>query len=57
MNSADRVLTMVAAHRWPRPTWVASWRSVHSGQVGIGVVRSAPSTTAAMAAVLAAICA
>ena len=57
MNSADRVLTMVAAHRWARPTWVASWRSVHSGQVGIGVVRSAPSTRAAMAAVLAAICA
>ncbi len=57
MNSAERVLTMVAAHRWARPTWVASWRSVHSGQLGIGVVRSAPSTRAAMSAVLDEICA
>ena len=41
-----------AAHRWARPTWVISCRSVHSGQVGTGRVRSAPSMSWASVAVL-----
>ena len=52
MNSADRVLTISAAQRCARPTWVASCRSVQSGQVGTGVVRSAPSTSPASVSVL-----
>ena len=53
MAYADLVLTIWAAQRWTRPTWVASCRSVQSGQLGTGLARSAPSTSPARVAVLA----
>ena len=36
-GEADRSRTIVAAHRSPRPTWVASVPRVHPGQVGASV--------------------
>ena len=55
MNSVDRVRTISAAQRCARPTCVASWRSVQSGQLGTGWVRSAVPISAASVAVLAVI--
>jgi len=52
MACADLVLTIWAAQRWARPMWVASCRSVQSGQVGTGMARSAPSTSPARVSVL-----
>ena len=52
MGSAERVVTIAAAHRWARPTWVISCRIVQSGQVGTGRVRSAPPASSASVAVL-----
>ena len=55
MNSVDRVRTISAAQRCARPTCVASWRSVQSGQLGTGWARSSRPVSAASAAVLAVI--
>ncbi len=55
MDSVDRVRTVSVTQRCNRPTCVASWRSVQSGQLGTGSVRSAPSIRAASVAVLAVI--
>jgi hypothetical protein len=33
-GAVARVATIWAAHRWPRPRWVASCRNAHPGQVG-----------------------
>ena len=55
MDSADRVRTISATQRCTRPTCVASWRSVQSGQLGTGWVRSSRPISAASVAVLAVI--
>ena len=55
MNSVDRVLTISATHLCGRPTCVASWRSVQSGQLGTGWAGSSRSISVASIAVLAVI--
>jgi hypothetical protein len=50
IGTADRVATIWAAHRWPRPTWVASCLNVQPGQAATGRSRS-PSMIRANSAV------
>jgi hypothetical protein len=49
-GTVARVATIWAAHRWPRPTWVASCLNVQPGQAGTGRSRS-PSMIRANSAV------